>query len=98
MHLLQVDFSDKEILSNPVKLSYGQQQKLALLRVLCLNSPILFLDEPLSNLDKKTQENVVAYIRKLKGEKTILVVMHSDELDEAADSVIYIENKKLIQK
>jgi hypothetical protein len=27
-----------------------------------------------------------------------LVVMHSDELDEAADSVIYIENKKLIQK
>ena len=35
---------------------------------------------------------------KLKGEKTILVVMHSDELDEAADSVIYIENKKLIQK
>jgi len=63
-----------------------------------LNSPILFLDEPLSNLDKKTQENVVAYIRKLKGEKTILVVMHSDELDEAADSVIYIENKKLIQK
>lgn len=98
MHLLQVDFSDKEILSNPVNLSYGQQQKLALLRVFGLNSPILFLDEPLSNLDKKTQENVVAYIRKLKGEKTILVVMHSDELDEAADSVIYIENKKLIQK
>ena len=94
MHLLQVDFSDKEILSNPVNLSYGQQQKLALLRVFGLNSPILFLDEPLSNLDKKTQENVVAYIRKLKGEKTILVVMHSDELDEAADSVIYIENKK----
>ena len=27
MHLLQVDFSDKEILSNPVNLSYGQQQK-----------------------------------------------------------------------
>ena len=98
MHLLQVDFSDKEILSNPVNLSYGQQQKLALLRVFGLNSTILFLDEPLSNLDKKTQENVVAYIRKLKGEKTILVVMHSDELDEAADSVIYIENKKLIQK
>ena len=48
--------------------------------------------------EAKTQENVVAYIRKLKGEKTILVVMHSDELDEAADSVIYIENKKLIQK
>ena len=69
-----------------------------LIHVFGLNSPILFLDEPLSNLDKKTQENVVAYIRKLKGEKTILVVMHSDELDEAADSVIYIENKKLIQK
>ena len=99
MHLLQVDFSDKEILSNPVNLSLRTAAKnFALLRVFGLNSPILFLDEPLSNLDKKTQENVVAYIRKLKGEKTILVVMHSDELDEAADSVIYIENKKLIQK
>lgn len=42
MHLLQVDFSDKEILSNPVNLSYGQQQKLALLRVFGLNSRFFF--------------------------------------------------------
>ena len=69
MHLLQVDFSDKEILSNPVNLSYGQQQKLALLRVFGLNSPILFLDEPLSNLDKKTQENVVADTSEIEKEK-----------------------------
>ena len=86
MHLLQVDFSDKEILSNPVNLSYGQQQKLALLRVFGLNSPILFLDEPLSNLDKKTQENVVAYIRKLKGEKTMIITLKDGSKKEYSEA------------
>lgn len=93
--ILNIDFADKEITSNPVNLSYGQQQKLALLRVFLRNSPILFLDEPLSNLDVETQESVINYIRSLKGKKTILLIMHSDEMDSFADGIFKIENKSL---
>ncbi|MDE6748854.1 MAG: ABC transporter ATP-binding protein/permease [Lachnospiraceae bacterium] len=93
--MLRVDFTDKEITGNPVNLSYGQQQKLALMRVFGCDAPILFLDEPLSNLDTDTQEKVVRYIAGLKGSKSMLVVMHSDELDEIADGVITIQGKRM---
>ncbi len=90
--MLGIDFEDKEITSNPINLSYGQQQKLALYRVFASDTPIFFLDEPLSNLDIETQEKVMAYIKSLKGTKTILVVMHSSELDDAADGIILIKD------
>lgn len=92
--LLRVDFAEKGITVNPVNLSYGQQQKLALMRVLGTDAPILFLDEPLSNLDVETQQEVVRYIAGLKGKKSVLVVMHSDELDEIADGVVMIRDYK----
>lgn len=90
--MLGIDFEDKEITSNPINLSYGQQQKLALYRVFASDTPIYFLDEPLSNLDVETQTKVTAYIKSLKGSKTILVVMHSGELDDAADGIILIKD------
>ncbi len=94
MKMLHVDFSEKEITSNPINLSYGQQQKLALLRVLGSDRNILFLDEPLSNLDTTTQRELIDYIIALKHQKTIFVVMHSTELDAYADHIIQIEDKK----
>lgn len=90
--MLGIDFEEKEITSNPINLSYGQQQKLALYRVFASDTPVFFLDEPLSNLDIETQEKVLAYIRHLKGTKTLLVVMHSSELDDAADDIILIKD------
>lgn len=72
MEMLNVDFEEKEITSNPINLSYGQQQKLALMRVLGNNSDIIFLDEPLTNLDTDTQKNLVDYIKELKGQKQSL--------------------------
>lgn len=91
--ILNIDYKDKEITSNPINLSYGQQQKLALMRIFGTNAPILFLDEPLSNLDAETQKRVIDYLKLLKGKKTLLVVMHSNELDEYADAILQINNQ-----
>ena len=95
LRLLNVDFTEKEITSNPVNLSYGQQQKLALMRVFGTNQPTLFLDEPLSNLDIETQGRLIDYIKSLKGKKTILVIMHSDELDAVADGILCISEHQM---
>ena len=93
---LRIDFDDKELTANPINLSYGQQQKLALMRVFGTDAPILFLDEPLSNLDVETQEQVIAYITELKGRKSMLVIMHSNELDSVADGILTIQGNKLV--
>lgn len=93
---LRIDFDDKELTANPINLSYGQQQKLALMRVFGTDAPILFLDEPLSNLDVETQEQVIAYITELKGRKSMLVIMHSNELDSVADGILTIQGNKMV--
>lgn len=94
--LLDVDFSDKVFTDNPVNLSYGQQQKLNLLRVLSTDKKILILDEPLTNLDRGTQARFLNYIRAIKGTKTIFVIMHGPELDDIADIVLSIRPDKLV--
>ncbi|MEO3944320.1 ABC transporter ATP-binding protein [Gorillibacterium sp. CAU 1737] len=95
LRVLNIDFADKGITSNPVNLSLGQQQKLALLRVLSMDKPILLLDEPFTNLDLDTQRNLIHYFQQMKGKKTILFIMHDDSLDFLCDQVLVIEDRKL---
>lgn len=66
------------------------------MRVFGTDAPILFLDEPLSNLDVETQEQVIAYITELKGRKSLLVIMHSNELDAVADGILTIQGNKMV--
>lgn len=95
--ILAIDFSDKAITVNPVNLSYGQQQKMALLRVLSMDKPILFLDEPFSNLDQETITRLIGYLGRIKRTKTIVAIMHDSSLDALADEILVIADKKLIR-
>lgn len=94
--ILNIDFAEKEIDSSNINLSYGQQQKLSLLRVLSQDAPAIFLDEPLSNLDVQTQENVIRYLEEIKGSRTIIAVMHGQELDEVADRIYTIKDRCIL--
>lgn len=94
--ILGIDFEDKIINDNPINLSFRQQQKLNLLRVLSSKRSLLMLDEPLTNLDEQTQEKLIEYIKNLKGKQTTFVIMHNSDLDEYADFILEIRNEKLI--
>lgn len=62
----------------PEELSGGQAKRVALARALAADREILLLDEPLSNLDVKTKERIMAFLAKdVKGRKTIVYVTHS---------------------
>ena len=58
------------------KLSGGQQQRAFIARALVTEPEILFLDEPISNVDTKGQTEIFSLLKELNKTITILVVSH----------------------
>ena len=65
----------------PRELSGGQQQRVAIARSLVFDPKILFLDEPIGNLDTKTGTGIMELFRDInrKYGKTIVQVTHSEK-------------------
>lgn len=93
--LLGINFLDKVINDAGSNLSFGEQQKLALLRVLSSNSNVYILDEPFTNLDRETIDRLTLYLAGLKKDKTVITIIHSPELDPYANLILEIKNKKI---
>ena len=83
---------------NPLELSGGQMQRVALASVLVLEPDILILDEPTSQLDPQGTESVFEIIKMMKDKKkTIILVEHKiDLIAEYADEVLVLRGGKLI--
>lgn len=75
-----IGMADKRKLT-PRELSGGQQQRVAIARALVFDPKILFLDEPIGNLDTKTGLKIMELFREInqKYGKTIVQVTHSPE-------------------
>ncbi len=75
-----IGLKDKRKLT-PRELSGGQQQRVAIARALVFDPDILFLDEPIGNLDSKNGTKLMELFQKINREygKTIIQVTHSEE-------------------
>ena len=78
-----------------VRLSGGQAQRLALARTLCHKRPILILDDPFSALDRKTEEEVFANLRKLAADSIVILLSHRLYLFPKMDQVLWMEDGKV---
>lgn len=82
---------DKEGLYSPVSaLSGGMKRRVAILRALLCDSPLVLLDEPTSGLDEENKKAVIAFIRDKTRNKTVLWVTHDKAEAETADAVLYL--------
>ena len=97
--LIKVGLLDK-INNFPNELSGGQKQRAAIARAMALNHDILLFDEPTSALDPELVKEVLDIIKKLKDEKTtMLIVSHEMKfVKEISDKVIVMENGKILEE
>jgi len=65
----------------PMQLSGGQQQRVAIARALVVDSEILVMDEPITNLDAKLREEMLLEIRMIQSrlKSTVLYITHDQQ-------------------
>lgn len=72
-----------------LKLSGGEQQRVAIARSLSYNPKMLIADEPTGNLDKQTESEILEIFKRLAHEenKCVIIVTHSSNVCNIADVV-----------
>ncbi len=73
-------------------LSAGERQRVALARAFVRDAPLLLLDEPTANLDGRTEEGVLAAVRRLIVGRTVVIVAHRPSLLALSDRVVRLES------
>ncbi len=80
----------------PSELSIGQQQRVALARMLANDPEIILADEPTGNLDTETSNQVINFLNDLNKEgKTIVLVTHDMKVASWAKRTIIISEGKI---
>jgi branched-chain amino acid transport system ATP-binding protein len=82
----------------PVKnLAYGEKRRLEIGLSLAMQPKLLLLDEPSAGLSKEEGSDVIALIKNLKSDITVLMVDHDmDMIFEVADRIIVLHYGQII--
>ena len=84
-----------ELGNNGLLLSGGQVQRLGIARNLYSNKNLMILDEFTSSLDQENELMIFREINKIKKDKIIIIVSHSENIKSKCDYVLKIFNGKI---
>lgn len=89
---LKESYADRKVL----RLSGGEQQRVAIARSLSYNPKMIVADEPTGNLDKQTESEILDIFKKLAHEenKCVIIVTHSTNVCNNADVVYDLKKVK----
>lgn len=92
----RVDLDENLANRRILKLSGGEQQRVAIARSLSYNSEIILADELTGNLDKETENEILTIFTKLAHEenKCVIIVTHSQNVCNQADQVFELKRQK----
>ena len=89
---LKSSYADRKVL----RLSGGEQQRVAIARSLSYNPKMIVADEPTGNLDKQTESEILDIFKKLSHEegKCVIIVTHSPNVCDAVDEIYDLKKVK----
>lgn len=78
-----------------LKLSGGEEQRVAIARNIAYDAKVIITDEPTGNLDKETETEIMAIFKDLaKLGKCVIIVTHSNNVAKMADVVYELKPVK----
>ena len=89
--------ADTVIGTTGVYLSGGEQQRIAIARVMLKDSPIIILDEATAFADPDNETRVQAAFSKLSEGKTVIMIAHRLSTVAGADQIYVIENGRIAE-
>lgn len=86
-----------QVLEKGENLSGGEQQRLAIARVLLKKAPIWLLDEPTSSIDALTEKHIYDYLFEEAKENTVVLISHRLTGLESMDQIIVMESGRIVE-
>lgn len=81
-----------------VTLSGGQKQRISIARALVKNPSILILDDSLSAVDTKTEQEILGNIKGILKNRTGIMISHRISTIQHADEIIFMEEGKISER
>nr|QEO74676.1 ABC transporter related protein [uncultured bacterium] len=81
-----------------ITLSGGQKQRTALARALIRQPRILIMDDSLSAVDTHTEAKILAHLRRVRFQRTNLIVSHRISTIKDADLIVVLEDGYIVEQ
>lgn len=81
---------------HPRELSGGEMQRVAIARALANEPRLVLADEPIGNLDSRSGQLIYELQQGIARERTVIVVIHAEDLARLADRVLHIRDRRLL--
>lgn len=90
---LKESYANRKVL----RLSGGEQQRVAIARSLSYNPKLIVADEPTGNLDKQTEEEILDIFKKLahQDSKCVIIVTHSTNVCSGVDEIYDLKKQSI---
>jgi ATP-binding cassette, subfamily B, bacterial len=89
---------DEPLGDRGVRLSTGQQQRIALARAFLKDADILLLDEATSALDARSERAVQEAISKIKEGRTTIIIAHRLATVMQADRILVLDHGRIVEE
>lgn len=79
-----------------IRLSGGQQERVALARTLCHSRPLMILDDPFASVDRVTEQEILKHLKELVHDSIVIVLSHRLYMFPECQQVIWMEGGEAI--